>query len=150
MVVCSDCHGKVTGATGPHGASMTIGYAIRTGTTPYDNSYTAGTLYNNGGAMSNTTNLCITCHPSSVVNQGGAGHTRGDHQGNGSGNCTICHTPIPHGWKRPRLLGYTTDPAPYATTGLTGIAAQSYTAGGVGQNQCSTNCGGHNNVTAWP
>jgi hypothetical protein len=151
MVLCGDCHGKTTGATGPHGATMKIGYATNPNTgLPYTNAYTSGALFNNGSGMSTNDNLCIKCHPTTVVTQGGAGHTRGDHQGDGSGNCTMCHTPIPHGWKRPRLLGYTTDPAPYATSGLTGIAAQSYTAGGVGQNQCSTNCGGHNNVTAWP
>jgi len=32
---------------------------------------------------------------------------------NGQGNCISCHIGIPHGWKRPRLLVYESDPAPY-------------------------------------
>lgn len=31
----------------------------------------------------------------------------------GQGNCVSCHVAIPHGWKRPRLLVYESDPAPY-------------------------------------
>jgi len=31
----------------------------------------------------------------------------------GQGNCVSCHIAIPHGWKRPRLLVYESDPAPY-------------------------------------
>ncbi len=153
MVVCTDCHGSVTGASGPHGASMAVNYAIRTGTTPYDNSYTAGTLYNNNGSMSNTTNLCAKCHPSNVVSQGGAGHTRSDHRGTSRGKCTICHSPVPHGWKRPRLLGRTSDPAPWRSTGLTGITGKNYTAGSWQEADCGTSCGGHNSTpagTVWP
>ena len=31
----------------------------------------------------------------------------------GAANCVSCHIAIPHGWVRPRLLVYSTDPAPY-------------------------------------
>jgi hypothetical protein len=31
----------------------------------------------------------------------------------GQANCVSCHVAIPHGWTRPRLLVYETDPAPY-------------------------------------
>jgi hypothetical protein len=31
----------------------------------------------------------------------------------GQANCVSCHVAIPHGWKRPRLLVYESDPAPY-------------------------------------
>jgi hypothetical protein len=31
----------------------------------------------------------------------------------GQANCVSCHIAIPHGWKRPRLLVYSSDPAPY-------------------------------------
>ncbi len=34
MVTCADCHGTMTGATGPHGASMAVKIA-----SGYDNSY---------------------------------------------------------------------------------------------------------------
>lgn len=154
MVQCTDCHGSVTGATGPHGSAMKVNYAINQATgQPYDNSYTAGTLYNNGGTMSNTTNLCSKCHPANVLSQGGAPHTRSDHRGTSGGRCTNCHIPVPHVWKRPRLLGYTTDPAPYRTNALMGITSKNYTSGTWSQNDCATSCGGHNSTpagTLWP
>jgi hypothetical protein len=31
----------------------------------------------------------------------------------GAGACRDCHVAIPHGWKRPRLIVYYDDPAPY-------------------------------------
>jgi len=31
----------------------------------------------------------------------------------GAGACRNCHIAIPHGWVRPRLMVYSTDPAPY-------------------------------------
>jgi hypothetical protein len=112
VVTCADCHGAMTGAVGPHGSSVTVNYATNPATgLPYDNTYSAGTLYNNNGTMSNTTNLCSKCHtPSMNYNS-----IHGDHQSSSRGACTSCHTKIPHAWKRPRLIGYTTDPAPYAT-----------------------------------
>jgi hypothetical protein len=41
----------------------------------------------------------------------------------GQGNCIACHIAIPHGWKRPRLLVNSDDPAPY-------VASQPTTATG--------------------
>ncbi|TLM99251.1 MAG: hypothetical protein FDZ75_00520 [Actinobacteria bacterium] len=146
MVWCSDCHGDVSGATGPHGAGMTVNYA-----TGYDNSYSTGVLYNNAGSMSNTTALCNKCHVSNIGYNNV--HTTGNHQGNGatSGRCTACHIKVPHAWKRPRLIGYTTDPAPYTTTGLTGInQTPTRTLTGWTQANCG-GCGTHTvSGTVWP
>ena len=66
--------------------------------------------------------ICVKCHDMSVATNSGA------HGGNhNSYKCIQCHIAIPHGWKRPRLLGYTTDPAPYWKGGTTGLNAISST-----------------------
>jgi hypothetical protein len=156
MVWCSDCHGSITGAVGPHGATMRVGYAIRTGTTEYDNSYTAGTLYNLGTGFSNTTALCNKCHVATSQNYN-AIHGRGEHQGSTAttGRCTACHIKIPHGWKRPRLLGYNSgDVSPYNTTALTQITVTATKSNDWGQAECqsSNGCSSHGSLTApmWP
>jgi hypothetical protein len=44
-----------------------------------------------------------------------------EHHGNqslGQANCISCHIAVPHGWKRPRLLVYSSDPAPYVVPQL--------------------------------
>jgi hypothetical protein len=57
-----------------------------------------------------------------VNGYGAPAHTSGlDNSGNGL--CINCHIPIPHGWKRPRLLGYQGDPAPYATRAVKGTVS---------------------------
>lgn len=144
MIWCSDCHGSVTGATGPHGGAMQIKLA-----TGYDNSYSLGTLYNNAGSMSNTTNICAKCHTTNI-NFNSAPHGN-NHQGTGDGECIDCHIKTPHVWKRPRLIGYTTDPIPYRTTGLTGIAQRaSETYNGWAETECG-GCGKHTvSGTVWP
>ncbi len=55
--------------------------------------------------------------------------------------CINCHIGIPHGWKRPRLLGYTTDGA-YATPAgaLSRIDVVSYTTSGGSVQWGSANC----------
>jgi hypothetical protein len=138
-VTCSDCHGAVVGAVGPHGAAMTVNYAPG-----YDNSYTAGTLKLSSGRMSNTTNLCYKCH-SVLSSSANKAHSAGDHSGR---SCTGCHNKIPHAWKRPRLLAYTTDPGGYASTGLTGIKLKSYTPSGWSESDCG-GCGEHSQRGGW-
>lgn len=158
MVVCTDCHGSITGASGPHGATMLVNYAINEATgQPYDDSYSSGALYVGQFfpdwdiAMSNTTSLCNKCHVRRIDYN--FAHTLGHHQGAAAGKCINCHSPVPHSWKRPRLLAYTTDPAPYASSALTGIR-YSQDRNPLGKNAttnpngwdsgyCSTNCGGH-------
>jgi 5-methylcytosine-specific restriction endonuclease McrA len=122
MVTCSDCHGSFTGATGPHGSSMQVNYAIDSTTgKPYDKTYTSGALSLSNGSMSNKSNLCFKCHPQ---NLGVNGEPHG--QQNHNVACTSCHVKIPHAWKRPRLIGYTSDPAPYASTQVNSMRAKSY------------------------
>lgn len=145
MLWCTDCHGSVVGATGPHGASMSVKYAAG-----YDNSYSNGTLtYTSGNAMSNTTNICAKCHTTTAMGYNNVHSRTGDH----AVACTYCHVKIPHAWKRPRLIGYTTDPAPYASTVVTGIAQKSYTLTGWAKADCGalSPCNTHSQPgTLWP
>ena len=160
MVVCSDCHGSISGAAGPHGGTMVANYAVNESTgMPYDDSYTTGGLFITQRspdwlpAMSNTTALCNKCH----VQQIGYNnvHPYGYHQGTDAapsdGRCINCHTPIPHAWKRPRLIGYTTDPAPYATLKVSALRLRATEdPNGWGIADC-TACSVHSaGATVWP
>jgi hypothetical protein len=151
IIECTDCHGSVTGATGPHGASMAVNYADNGGT-PYNDSYTNGALeignsWDDNGQAGDP--LCSKCHNGNTRNYQAA-HGEGGHGGS-DGVCTVCHTPIPHAWKRPNLLGYTTDPGPYATSDLRGVALNPGTSWGT--SDCDAGCyADHNNtgLTRWP
>lgn len=122
MTTCTDCHtnsqNAATQASGPHGSSvqwmLDPGYTNWTATTSLTNY---------------TTVICGKCHTglatSNVV------HSEHDTRGAQGGYCRYCHVKTPHGWKRPRLLGYTTDAAAYATipNGISKIRAnKNYTA----------------------
>lgn len=120
MMTCTSCHTNSTAAAkGPHGSSAQWLIDARGSATVAD--WKTTYLSNTTNGMSNTTNICAKCHTSLLsVNDV---HAEGSHQGSTDGRCNNCHVGIPHGWKRPRLIGYTTDPAPYKTIagGLEGI-----------------------------
>lgn len=100
--------------------------------------YNVGAPASQGYSMGNTSPkrfICSKCHKlvNSFQGQAIEGNGRGnrsnalnymgfsnyphmEHHGDmitGQGNCVSCHVAIPHGWKRPRLLVYESDPAPY-------------------------------------
>jgi hypothetical protein len=57
-----------------------------------------------------------------------------EHHGNqsgGAGNCISCHIGVPHGWKRPRLLVYGSDPTPYMVPQGGSATTQTVVANGV-------------------
>ncbi len=150
MVVCSDCHGDVSGATGPHGASMTVNIA-----SGYSNSYSSGAAYlNTASPWIQGNPICAKCHQ--VANLGSLNnvHSRSNHRGTTGGKCVNCHVKIPHAWKRPRLIGYRTDPAPYASLIVNNITDRAYTPTGWSESYCGvTGCGSHaTNATSpyWP
>jgi len=65
-----------------------------------------------------------------------------EHHGNvitGAANCISCHIAIPHGWVRPRLLVYASDPAPYMQAQAGAATTQTVVANGVT----------YNNVVTW-
>jgi hypothetical protein len=119
-LTCSECHTTeaVGQAKGPHGSAskfmMATGYSA-----DFRNAYFAD---RQPTQVTPSNLICTKCHDFTKVNgvhdalNTGAlpAHTGGLPDG-GNGLCINCHIPIPHGWKRPRLLGYQSDPAPYAT-----------------------------------
>jgi len=110
----------------------------------YDKSTSApaGNGYSSGDVVIRT--ICQKCHKLTNYKQGEPAQTRAgrskldmglsneahmEHHGDqilGQANCVGCHIAIPHGWKRPRLLVYSNDPAPYVAaqpTSQTVVAA---------------------------
>ena len=121
----------------------------------YTNNYSTGGTYINGTAIGGN-GLCVKCHQVTNLFNGTANgnvHNRSDHKGTTGGRCINCHVKIPHAWKRPRLIGYTTDPAPYASLVVIKIADRAYTPTGWSSSYCYlTGCGSHstNPNPAWP
>lgn len=133
-VTCSDCHTwSGAGATGPHGSSQP--YMIDSA---YTTSWLTATLENPGSV------ICTKCHVTPFdTNNYNDVHGAGDHR---RYRCVDCHVKVPHGWKRPRLLGYEDDPAPYASNYLDGITDRDYQYSNWNKDYCGqTGCGEHDN-----
>lgn len=161
VVRCNDCHGSLSGATGPHGAAMRIrmfpGFEA-----PYTSAHiNSGTLSDGNSILSNIPGagrpICARCHDvANLFNNTANGdvHGRSAHRGTTNGRCINCHVRTPHAWKRPRLIGYVTDPPAYQSLMVTSIQDRDYTPTGWNDNMCgTTGCGSHPlNVTApiWP
>lgn len=107
-MTCTDCHtntlNSATEAQGPHGSSSEwlIDPSFPNWT---DTTYLVSTTAS--GINSNV--ICAKCH----IDLDNANEVHSKHLGTSRGYCQSCHTPVPHGWKRPRLLAYTDDPLPY-------------------------------------
>jgi len=98
-------------------------YYNKAASAPAGSGYSAGTVPIKA--------ICTKCHKLIAQGQGIPAQTRAgrSQQGfgwsnevhmehhadriDGTGNCVSCHVAIPHGWKRPRLLVYSSDAAPY-------------------------------------
>lgn len=128
MVQCSDCH-TVSGASqaaGPHGSSikwLLDDDVNGSGTGDYASAYLSS-----GGMSGNP--ICAKCHQTGTSFLGATNsvHGQANHQGPTVGKCINCHVRIPHGWMRPRMLAYTSDPAPYASAALRGVRANPATS----------------------
>lgn len=136
MVICTDCH-TYSGATGPHGAAMTV--ALGDGSGEYDGAWAGASgaqLAASGDGISPTTvgsrPVCAKCHDLHDGNFGNNSHSEHWDRGTNGSYCTQCHIRVPHAWKRPRLLArYGTDPAAYldsqwTDSGLRAIARKNY------------------------
>jgi predicted CXXCH cytochrome family protein len=132
---CSDCHGNdqtvsATVPDGPHGSSrkyMLKGTTAKPSAQYWPYNATGTTLWRLNDVRSNlnswSTNLfCVSCHPlitgTTWYNNAHKEHeTRSVTIGGvnyGGIPCVSCHTTVPHGSKRSRLITYSTDVAPYA------------------------------------
>ncbi len=151
MLTCTSCHtndqNSGTQAKGPHGSSMSPlldpDYATDWRTGWLDASSATGMT---GGI------ICEKCHDlTDGADWSNTAHDKAAHQNSSDGLCINCHTGIPHGWKRPRLLGYVSDPAPYATSQLVAISVDSRSATGWSSSDCQTGCQ-HNRAPRdiWP
>lgn len=121
---CSDCHGpdqpvSPTVPSGPHGSSNRF---MLTGQGKYWPENAFGQLWSLNDIQNNQNNwqtdlFCANCH--TLKDGGGYSnnvHEESDHR-DGSVKCVTCHVTVPHGSKRSRLIGYTTDPVPYNYSG---------------------------------
>ncbi|NTU72416.1 MAG: hypothetical protein HGB10_11445 [Coriobacteriia bacterium] len=142
-MTCSDCHssGSVAGAKGPHGSSQPFMMDPE-----YSGSWESAKLYYfQSGAPSPSNLICTKCHDMSsknpihnVQNHWGGSYT-GDQR-----KCISCHVRIPHGWVRPRLIGYVTDPPQYRSESVVGFRFKTYLGSGYWVvDACSANCAPH-------
>lgn len=149
VTACDSCHTFSGTASGPHGSTVKVNIDPA-----YPTSWKSAYLTNSSNGINSTTMICAKCHDLNGTgsNFSNKVHDIGDHQGSTDGKCVLCHVQVPHGWGRPRLLGYTTDPAPYATTGLVQLKLKSYTPNQWAVADCQTSCGEHDSAvsTVWP
>ena len=129
---------KVWGAPSPSVAPTLPGYSATATKTVYPGGFYGLTNVTSTGYSAGTVTgrfICQKCHKLTNSFQGLSieGNGRGFRDNNlnymgmsneahmehhndmvtGQGNCVSCHIAIPHGWKRPRLLVYESDPASY-------------------------------------
>ncbi|MDH4332527.1 MAG: hypothetical protein OEV89_08100 [Desulfobulbaceae bacterium] len=149
---CSDCHGDndTSQPMGPHGSNNK--FLLKSGTWP---AKADGTLWKLSD-RSNTALFCKMCHPLGGTNVGGTWGSRTWGSSSGADNsvhaksqhqnyyCVNCHSAVPHGASRYRLIAFSSDPAPYdynnntaKMTSFNFSSSGSYSAG-----SCNASCGG--------
>ncbi len=130
---CSDCHGSESTSSpqGPHGSNAPY---ILKGPRVYWPAGSSGTLFSLNDIRNNTNNwstelFCLNCHPiysgGTWMNNVHDEHWSRTYKPDGTTNrniyCIACHSVIPHGTKRSRLIVYdgrdtkygAADPEPY-------------------------------------
>lgn len=144
VVTCDKCHTFSGTATGPHGAAVKVNIDPA-----YPTSWKS--VYLTESSTSSSTFICAKCHTG--FNRMNATHGKSDHNGSTDGRCVACHTQVPHGWRLPRLLAYTNDPAPYNSLNLTGVRLASRSSSNWDLSDCSqTGCSEHSSSMSnrWP
>ncbi|MHB1343949.1 MAG: cytochrome c3 family protein [Thermoleophilia bacterium] len=110
---CSDCHRSNTAGDpiGSHGSDAP--FMLGGNTTPANSSWITGP----GEDQANRTtsySLCFNCHDPTFANTGFSRFGSNLHTNkHGGHSCGACHSAIPHGWQRYRMLVLRGDPAPY-------------------------------------
>lgn len=124
-MMCSDCHNNDAGspaAQGPHG-SANAGI-MKGGTYPYQaDGTTLWSLFHFGDNPSTAPAglLCLNCHP--MVSGGNfINNAHEEHAGQGAWtasamSCVVCHSAVPHGARRSRMIVYNGEPQPYDLDG---------------------------------
>ncbi len=148
---CDACH-TYNAASGPHGSAMKVNIDPA-----YPTSWKSVYLTNTSNGMSSTSVICAKCHdlngPSGTWSN--KVHAEGDHHSSTRGKCVLCHAQVPHGWKRPRMIAYVTDPAPYAAAsgGVQAMSLKSRTPTTWSEGDCQASCAGDHSRSvspAWP
>lgn len=154
---CSDCHGNdqpvsTTVPDGPHGS---IRKFMLKGTNQYWPTRSDGiTLWalNDFTTTGPPTGLfCVNCHPmksgSTWQNNVHMEHAPSSINGGGQAGSTVvpcvsCHLAVPHGSKRGRLIGYTSDVSPrkYSGTGLNTLVLLGYKKAAGPSSYSKSNC----------
>lgn len=151
MVTCDKCHTyNAATASGPHGSTVKVNIDPS-----FPTSYATVYLSRTSNGMSSSTVLCAKCHDlnGTTGTFSNKAHDEGDHQSSSRGKCVNCHARLPHAWRLPRLLAYTTDPAPYrtATNGLTQLKLRSHSGPSDWQeSDCYAGCAGDHDRTVSP
>jgi hypothetical protein len=140
-MTCTDCHTSGPGAAmGPHGSSSK--YVLDPAYTgDYD---TANLDLTKPDGMSSQI-ICAKCHSLTDRSDSLHGVDYLSSNPHGGMRCISCHIRVPHGWKRPRLLGYNSDPVPYRTipgNGITSVKMRSRPSGWWNLNDCTVSCTG--------
>lgn len=164
-MTCTDCHtneqNSATQAKGPHGSNVNWlidpNYPQDWKMAGLDSGATYGIGFDNGSTIVDGTGvICAKCHD--LTGGSNSAHTRKPHYitHRDTKYCVNCHIQIPHGWKRPRLLGYSSDGSPYGTTNngassfpLDGVEASSRSVRGGSVTWNCTDCkttGGNKHV----
>lgn len=145
VMACSDCHASDSGSDprGPHGS--TNARILR-------GAWTTGT----GTDSSHASHLCFKCHSWEVYSRdasvGGSGtafssgtkNYHESHADRGFG-CMRCHSKVPHGFSRARLIVFRSDPLPYSggTTSSIGLTSWTPAPGAYTKASCGTTSGCH-------
>ncbi|MHB8868215.1 MAG: cytochrome c3 family protein [Thermoleophilia bacterium] len=111
---CSDCHRSNTAGDpiGAHGSGAP--FMLGGNTTPANSSWITGPGANQANRTTSYS-LCFNCHDPNFSNTGftsGGGSNLHTNR-HGGHSCGACHSAIPHGWQRYRMLVLRGDPAPY-------------------------------------
>lgn len=124
-MACSDCHGSdvASDPQGPHGSS---GPRLLKGPAKFWPVNASGNLWALNDVKDNANNwsrdlFCVNCHPLSSKGEW-KNNAHKNHEGktlsDGKGmRCIFCHTAVPHGSQRGRLIGYAADLPPYNYNG---------------------------------
>ncbi|GAB4276342.1 MAG: hypothetical protein Kow0056_06670 [Coriobacteriia bacterium] len=142
MLSCESCHTFGSSPAGPHGSSVSVNIDPN-----YPNDWKNARLDSNSGI------ICNKCHNTNYRGMNRV-HEKGDHTKSNI-YCNSCHVSVPHGWARPRLIGTTSDPAPYMVRsgGIDALRLSNHSYSGWDDSDCYASCAGDHDrpvSPVWP